>query len=216
MDTIRYAILRTVSEQAVEGAMPGYAGGVVKTNIDEMALFVGEYENENVIATGTVDYVNDTWTCSDSSWDELLHSLPLLDRAIPRSFLIESDAQGRITAYQGPVTLALLDIKNKRNEAYDLVAGEVPTDIALTDGFWFTDNALTLRPENPTTISGNGTTITLGDLPAGSQIFVIVDGQMIEVPDTTIQVDEPGQYGVHIVSPWPMREARYDVQVEQG
>lgn len=207
---IKYSIVRTVSIDKVQND-----NGTIsprKTVVDEITLHIDDYVNENVIRSGTLTFADGAWHCEDEQSNALLRAKAAEELWVPRSYIVRVDETGKISSAQGPVSLALLNIHREKNIPIEIATGEMPMDVLQS--MMFDGSAVVPRPDNPTMIRGENRTLFIENVPPGSQVSLIVDGVTVPVDDYEIQVDEPGALGVQVVSPWPMREIRYDIQVE--
>lgn len=129
-----------------------------------------------------------------------------------RTFLCIYEANGFIRNCVFDPGQDYIDHCNEMGYTFAVVNGTAPSGIH--DAYWFDGTGIVPRPDNSATIRGENRTVFIENVSEGSQIFAIVEGVEIPVDDHEIEVDEPGRIGVRIVSPWPMKEARFDVQVE--
>ncbi|UVK45382.1 hypothetical protein BPNPMPFG_000912 [Mesorhizobium sp. AR07] len=76
------------------------------------------------------------------------------------------------------------------------------------------DGQLEPRPPCEATVTVAGRVISLADVPAGSTVNASIDGVLVTVTETSIEMDEPGPVIISIFPPWPIMEAVHVLEIE--
>lgn len=81
--------------------------------------------------------------------------------------------------------------------------------------YFVDDGELMARPACPVSITVDGAVVTLHDVPEGTKVFVHLSEQtIVELDDTTFEVDEPGSLKLVVEAPWPHLAGNYHVEIE--
>lgn len=76
------------------------------------------------------------------------------------------------------------------------------------------DGEIIARPNCPAGVVVNQRSITLSDLPSGSEVVVEIEGEAVPVQSSIIELDEAGPLTIRITPPWPYMEACHEVTLE--